>query len=176
MKTFRCTVCKEEKSEDNFYVEIKKNNKTCVKRLCRDCRRLKMQKYRSENRELVNSTAKKSHNRTRRQNPQYALIAAAKCRAKKQSLPFNLKKTDIIIPEFCPVLGIKLNFNIGQKCGGDNSPSIDRIIPELGYVTGNIQVISKRANSIKNFGTIEDHKRVVEYMKNHYITKQLGVK
>jgi hypothetical protein len=36
------------------------------------------------------------------------------------------------------------------------SPSLDRIKPELGYVPGNIQVISARANVMKNDATPEE--------------------
>ena len=52
--------------------------------------------------------------------------------------------------------------------GIDNSPSIDRIIPELGYTKGNIQIISHRANNtIKNNGTIEEHEKIIKYIKNY---------
>lgn len=57
--------------------------------------------------------------------------------------------SDIIIPETCPMLGIKLEFGFDKQGGNFNSPSLDRIIPELGYTKGNVMVISKRANMIK---------------------------
>ena len=64
-------------------------------------------------------------------------------------------KEDIIIPEFCPVLGFKLERNFG-KTAAPNSPSVDCIIPERGYVPGNIQVISYKANAMKNNATEEE--------------------
>lgn len=124
-----------------------------------------MQEYRERNRDLINETANKSHNKKRQENPIRTIFNVAKYRAKKIGLPFNINENDIIIPEFCPILGIKLIFNFGAANGQENSPSLDRVVPELGYVKGNIQVISHRANTIKSFGTIDDHKKIVEYMR-----------
>jgi hypothetical protein len=47
---------------------------------------------------------------------------------------------------------------------GPNSPSIDKNIPELGYVQSNCSIVSFRGNSIKSNGTIDEHRRVVQYM------------
>ena len=96
---------------------------------------------------------------------EYQLWCGAKDRAKKQHLNFNLSPSDIIIPKFCPVLGIKLEKNVGGNTSQDSSPSLDRIIPSLGYVKGNIKVISQRANVIKNEGTAEEHMKISEYIK-----------
>ena len=81
--------------------------------------------------------------------------------AKELGLPFNLEEPDIVIPEFCPVLGIRLEFP--SKSRTDASVSIDRIIPSLGYVKGNIVIVSWRANFIKSDATLEELKRLVEY-------------
>lgn len=62
--------------------------------------------------------------------------------------PFDLTTSDICIPDRCPVLGIPLE--IGSKQRTDNSPSLDRHIPHVGYVRGNVEVISWRANRLKN--------------------------
>jgi hypothetical protein len=78
------------------------------------------------------------------------LIERAKQRAKKNNIPFNITKEDIILPKKCPVLGIKLSRNVGGKTANSNSYSIDKIIPSKGYVKGNIQVISYKANAMKN--------------------------
>jgi len=54
----------------------------------------------------------------------------------------------VVVPEFCPVLGIKIvpGRQGKGKATEDNSPSLDKFIPEKGYVPGNIAVISWRAN------------------------------
>lgn len=98
-----------------------------------------------------------------RRNPENRLLSSAKTRAKKRGLEFNLELEDIIIPEHCPVLGLKLEqggFN------SPNSPSLDRVDNSKGYVKGNVRVISHRANSIKRDATLEELQAICEYMKN----------
>lgn len=95
----------------------------------------------------------------------YSLWLTAKVRAKKKRVPFSIRKEDILVPEFCPVLGIKLVRNLGESGPADHSPSIDRILPELGYVPGNIVVISNRANRIKSNASVAELERVATWLR-----------
>jgi hypothetical protein len=95
---------------------------------------------------------------------EYQMWLGAKQRAKRAGLRFDLKISDIVIPEFCPVLGIRLVQN--NKKSFADSPSLDRIFPERGYARGNVQVISHKANTIKNNSTIEDLEKVLNYSRN----------
>jgi hypothetical protein len=70
-----------------------------------------------------------------------------------------LKKSDIVIPACCPLLGIPLFQMRGRA--GPNSPSLDRIDPTKGYVPGNVWVISWRANQIKPDATLQELKQIV---------------
>ena len=54
---------------------------------------------------------------------------------------------------------------INEGVSAANSPSVDRIVPELGYVKGNVQIISHKANTIKSNATLEDLKLMVEHME-----------
>ena len=70
-------------------------------------------------------------------------------RAKKKNIAFDLS-TDYLISiyprdEICPIFGFKMEW-LGNK---QTSPSIDRIVPELGYIEGNVAWISNRANVLK---------------------------
>lgn len=76
------------------------------------------------------------------------LIKNCRNRVRKQSVPFEITYKDIPIPEKCPILGMELKFNRGKV--GRDSATIDKIIPSLGYVKGNVIVISMKANLIKN--------------------------
>lgn len=68
--------------------------------------------------------------------------------AKLKGLPFNIEASDLVMPEVCPVLGRPFVF--GEQYRDDAGPSVDRMIPALGYVKGNVKVISQRANRLKH--------------------------
>jgi hypothetical protein len=98
-------------------------------------------------------TPKSEQAKTRhRKDPRRQLLSYARYRAKKKGVKFSVTVDDIVVPDSCPILGTPLDFS------GDAStnPSIDRIRPELGYVPGNVQVISARANSMKWDATTEE--------------------
>ncbi|WP_152524716.1 hypothetical protein [Novosphingobium lindaniclasticum] len=84
-------------------------------------------------------------------------------------MPFSLTYLDIVIPDHCPILGIKLER--GTSYGLDTSPSLDRIVPKLGYVPGNVRVISNRANRIKSDSTPEELSRILTYVLENDPTK-----
>jgi len=95
-------------------------------------------------------------------NPEKVIYNRAIYRARKKGLPFNITWEDIIIPSCCPILGIPLKVNKGGRSGMfPDSPSLDRIVPELGYVKGNIRVISNRANHLKSDATLEEHRAIL---------------
>lgn len=84
------------------------------------------------------------------------MLNRAKTRANKNNIPFSITEKDIVIPEYCPIMGIKLEHHRGKPGAYKNSPSLDRIIPEKGYVPGNVRVISQLANQCKGNATIEE--------------------
>jgi len=82
-------------------------------------------------------------------------------RTKKYNLPksnIDLEYLKSIYPKDnkCPLLNIEMKK--GVKCLMPYSPTLDRIIPELGYVKGNVMFISHRANTIKNNLTLDEMK------------------
>jgi hypothetical protein len=88
---------------------------------------------------------------------------SAWARSREFGLSFNLRIEDIRIPEKCPALGIPLQRGKGKW--SPNSPSLDRLIPQLGYVKGNVRVISMRANGIKSNATVEEFCAVADWFK-----------
>jgi hypothetical protein len=124
--------------------------------------------YHSERMKTLNLTHGLTTLLNGKRNPIYSMWRAAKTRSEKSGTPFTIKVTDIPqIPEYCPVFPwIKLEVS---KNGGpiDHSPSLDRIVPELGYIPGNIDVISHRANTIKSTGTIKEHQCVIDYINKY---------
>jgi hypothetical protein len=112
---------------------------------------------------------------------EYTLWNAAKQRAKKQGVPFDLDPLymkEIGIPDICPVLGIEINRSPGDGSGerNDNSPSLDKFIPSLGYVKGNVHVISWRANRLKNDGSPEDWQKIAAWCEREDVKRKMSGK
>lgn len=116
------------------------------------------------NREAVKAWRKLNKRKSwGRGSPVASILNNARCRAKEKGIEFNLTRADIHIPEFCPVLGLRLEQAKGVAA--PNSPSIDRINPNRGYVAGNVAVISYKANTIKSNATADEVLAVAAYMK-----------
>jgi len=94
-----------------------------------------------------------------RANPAPGLFHSARSRAKRFGVPFNLTQADIVVPTHCPVLGIPLDFS-SKEC----VPTLDKIIPALGYIAGNVAVISMRANRLKSDATAEELRKLLDYV------------
>lgn len=75
---------------------------------------------------------------------------------------WDLEMRDIVWPTLCPILGIPLDYFAPVRA--ENSPSFDRIDCSKGYIKGNVEIVSWRANRIKNDGTKEEHQKIVEWM------------
>lgn len=83
-------------------------------------------------------------------HPKRNLVNNARKRAAVKDLPFNITESDIEIPEVCPYLKTPFQKNTMYAM------SLDRIDPRLGYVKGNIEVISRKANVMKNDASVEE--------------------
>lgn len=89
------------------------------------------------------------------------LVNTAKARAESRGIPFAITSEDITIPDVCPVLGIPIKLD---DIYTDNVPTIDRIVPSLGYVPGNVAVISNKANRLKSDATAEELRQIADWM------------
>lgn len=86
----------------------------------------------------------------------------------KNDIPFTIDFSELDQPEFCPVFGVRLNYVANEK--GNRKPiraSIDKIVPELGYVSGNVKIISEQANRLKNDATVEQLKMILKYIEEN---------
>lgn len=156
----RCSKCGQWKSKDLFYAHPQHSDGKQSQ--CKDCWR--------ERRALPSQRKKKNAWRyaDHRKDPRKVMLQLAKHRAKRDQVPFNLVIDDIKIPERCPILGTVLRVSDGKP--SNDSPTVDRCIPELGYVKSNVAVISHRANAIKNNASVEELRKILSYAQ-----KQQGV-
>ena len=105
-------------------------------------------------------TKRREHAREHRVRcPEADILKRAKARALAAGIPFDLTVDDIVIPDCCPILGYPL------KRKTRYAPSLDRIKPEQGYVKGNVWVISRKANVMKNDATPEELERFARWVR-----------
>jgi hypothetical protein len=163
-----CNLCKKSKTLEEFYNNKKHKDgksykcKLCVKSYSRTYYKNNRDKMLEKAEEYWQANPNKAIERKLR-HPEKFLCMLAKARAKKKGIVFSLKPSDIKIPEFCPVFGIKLMFSTG-KHATDASPTLDKLIPELGYVAGNVCVMSKRANRIKGDASFDELKKLTDWV------------
>lgn len=88
----------------------------------------------------------------------------AKRRAESKGVPFDLTVDDIlaITPDECPVFKAEFSF-IGNGHVLPESATLDRIRAEIGYVKGNVVVVSKKVNEIKNSWRPKDLYQVADF-------------
>lgn len=91
------------------------------------------------------------------------MLRKIRSRAKSRGQEFTLTVEDIIIPKICPILGIPLCTSDGRA--DDASPSLDRLDNTKGYVPGNVNVISWKANQIKSNATVAELRAIADWME-----------
>jgi len=114
---------------------------------------------------FIKTITKHGQGKAGEETPEYIMWRESRTRAGEYNEENNLEISHIVIPEYCPVLGIKLQKNIGKM--GDNSPTLDRINNKKGYIKSNIAVISLKANAMKRNGTLEDIEKLYLWMKTN---------
>lgn len=96
-------------------------------------------------------------NEDRKSIPGWGAIRQAASRAKAKNLPFDLYEyKELLFARFkngCELTGLSFDFSVQGKGGAWNSPSIDRVKPELGYVYTNVRLVLWSLNmAFSNWG------------------------
>lgn len=95
-------------------------------------------------------------------------LSKVKSNCLASSTPYNITVDDLYpLPLTCPVLGMPLNWMSEGKGTANDHPTIDRLIPELGYTKGNVRIISNRANRLKGNASLDELQSLVRYMERH---------
>lgn len=174
-----CLLCNKEKTTLEF--SPAKRSKDGFRSFCRICwDENDIENKQRENPNYVESIRRKIDDsykkhiavltkESRQRNAQAVMFRASRQRARNKGIPFGIDKEDIIIPEYCPVLGVKLEW--GSAKNYDNSPSLDRVITKDGYIKGNIQVISSKANTMKSNATPEELLKLAEWINKTFKEK-----
>lgn len=143
-----CSVCKETKTENSFRVRTDTGK---YRSFCFSCEtQIRKDNYLATR--LYRLQKDKEH---KTNNPVSKILKQAKETAKRKNLEFNLTEKDIILQTHCKYLGIPLTNILGQGVIWDNY-SIDRIDSSKGYIKGNVEIISRKANTMKNMASQEE--------------------
>ena len=140
---------------------------------CKDCRLRHTKQYtktyhkawygkRAEDSDFLSSRIEYSRN-YRKENIEKRLLLGARTRSKELNLDFNIDLEDIIVPELCPIL------NVPMVLKTRHAPSLDRINPNKGYIKGNVWVISRKANVMKNDATSEELRSFSEWVNRSQV-------
>lgn len=159
-----CKKCNIIKDVSEFHKN--KNTKSGLSEYCISCKQKYDAKYRKTDKivQLYNSE-KYKRRKLKYKNENYIKVKlyTAKLTAKARNIEFLIDESDFkILPEYCPLLGIKLDYEYGNG-RNLNGASIDRIDNTRGYIKDNVWIISLLANTMKNEATIE---QLIEFSKN----------
>ncbi len=90
-------------------------------------------------------------------DPRRRAYPSMRTRAHKLGVPLNVERWQDLppCPDYCPCCGTKIVKGNGRIL--PTSPSIDRTIPERGYVHGNITWMCQSCNSVKGRRDAQDN-------------------
>ena len=179
-----CNKCRTLKPQSEFYPS--NGGRFGVGNLCKECDNKKSKKWREANPEKIrehnrkyreaNPEKIKEYNRKYREANQFKIaIRLVKMRSNKKKIPFDL---DIEHLEqlwekcegICSMTGVPMLKMSEEGHGKDPFVvSVDRIVPEKGYVKGNVRLVSfwynaTRSNNDDKF-TLEMFQRTIDHAR-----------
>ena len=92
------------------------------------------------------------------------IIRNSKYMANRRGIHFDLEYTDFELPEYCPILGINLEYGAGTDGNAPQHATLDRIDNSKGYIPGNVMIVSRLANAMKNAASFE---QLEQFIKNY---------
>ena len=119
-----------------------------------------------ENKEYFKARRKGKNNRL------HEMLKAAKYRASNDCLPFDLtiEYMESIAMDYCPITGEPLDWDLQFSEKGKRNPmapSLDKIIPSLGYIQGNVAIICNQMNTLKSDMTLKELNQLVDYVRRN---------
>lgn len=149
-----CKKCNKELQDHEFHKL--KTGKMGLNSQCRKCRAV-------------------TSNRRYRLNPFNQLCRSKRSDSKKKGLDFNLTEGYLrdLWTGVCPIFNIPIAIGL-EGSGCHKSAHLDRLIPEKGYVMGNVTYICSRANMIKYNATVEELRLVADWIEGSLNEQRLS--
>lgn len=189
MQLRTCSSCGAEKPSDATHFVPAKGCRDGLSRTCRSCRSAYHREWKKQNKERTaprrrqlyaerHSIAQaKKRQQVIERSPLMArariLRAGMRTRSKALGLPFDdtiltteWVRSILTTQPLCACCGRELD--IGYKFDGkinNNSPSIDRLVPSLGYVEENIALICWRCNNLKRDASSQELETIARWMR-----------
>ena len=140
-------------------------NNSCRK-YCSECRVIRQReiskKWYTKQDQPTRRKANEKYLQKLLEDPVERLFVRARDRARGTGLEFNIERSDIFVPDCCPILRTPFEYNTYYTA------SIDRIDSGMGYVKRNVQVISHKANAMKNSASREELLMFAEWIRKTY--------
>jgi len=143
-----CKGCLHDKHEYSF--ALRKDNSNRRRPYCNECK---------------NTIERVRYQVHRREQPFKLRCSRARSRAAQFKVPFDLtpEYLESIWTGECPVLKCKIEWETDRK--NELAAELDRHVPHLGYVKGNVTFLSRKANRLKNNSSVEELTNLLEWMK-----------
>lgn len=188
-----CSTCGTEYPATSEFFEKNKACVGGITHRCKPCSNKKAARWREENRDVIierwherykgkHGEARQVRDRFYREHQPQRMLAgmmsrATIKRAQERGLPCDdsasvaALEALLIATERCPICDVELRHRCylerghGKGKAHDATPTIDRIIPAMGYVQGNVAIICWRCNRLKSDGTLLELERIVQWLK-----------
>ena len=104
----------------------------------------------------------------KRESPFKLKVTRARSRSQFLQVPFDLdaEYLESIWTGTCPVLGAPIFLNETSR-SDEFAAELDRFVPWMGYVRGNVAFLSRRANRLKNNVTTAELEQLITWMKQY---------
>lgn len=177
----KCSRCNENKNLEEFYKD--RSSSRGVTSACKEClskcsnrkknedkHNAKKKEIRKIDPEILNAPKRSKYQKL---DPITKVYTQAKSRAKRKGIEFTIEKSDLHVDDLCPILGVP--FVVGTKNNYEYTHSLDRIDNSKGYIPGNVQIITKKANTMKNSASLKElsnfatwiRKQMMMYSEHH---------
>lgn len=150
----KCNSCNLEKNEEEFSKRNDGKNIGKYRKTCKECK---------------NKNQRKNYYNYKKNNPFLARHTKMKASCKQRNIPYNLDEEYLeqIWTEYCPISGIKLEWpTSSENRSSENVAELDRFIPELGYIKGNVSWVSRRMNNLKSNASVDELEKILNWMKS----------
>jgi hypothetical protein len=158
-----CSVCNLSKEENQYH--RRSDRPIGLRAACMVCERNRSKRDKERFKEKRTAARLSKHS-----DILYRLYRSCKHSALRRGIQFTIKPEDIKLTTSCPYLGVEFT-NILGKGYQDYNPSVDRVNNTLGYIPGNVRLISVLANRMKHTATIEElQKFAMGVLENHPVS------